>query len=163
MGLGTGLLPVRAHAARPSGQSFANRARVDRINARNLDTGLLRWHREGMTDIDPAEENKRRFLDAFGRFAAGEIEVLREIIREDFVSHTVGAPPGRDAWIEFILDSPIATAEIEIQHVIADDEFVVAHYRLIPAEGLNEDVVDIWRFEDGLIVEHWDVSRPITG
>jgi predicted SnoaL-like aldol condensation-catalyzing enzyme len=115
-----------------------------------------------MTDIDPAEENKRRFLDAFGRFAAGEIEVLREIIREDFVSHTVGAPPGRDAWIEFIINSPIATAEIEIQHVVADAEFVVAHYTLIPAEGPSEDVVDIWRFEDGLIVEHWDVSRPQT-
>ncbi|GAA0470129.1 putative SnoaL-like aldol condensation-catalyzing enzyme [Actinoplanes campanulatus] len=114
-----------------------------------------------MTDIDVAEENKRRFLDAFGRFAAGEVEVLREILREDFLSHSPGAPAGRDAWIEFIVNSPIATAQLDLQHVIADDQFVVAHYTLIPAEGPSEAVVDIWRFEDGLIVEHWDVSRPL--
>ncbi|WP_430782677.1 nuclear transport factor 2 family protein [Actinoplanes sp. G11-F43] len=113
-----------------------------------------------MTDIDVAEENKRRFLDAFGRFAAGDVEVLREIIRADFVSHTPGAPAGRDAWIEFIVGSPIAGAELDLRHVIADARFVVAHYTLIPPEGPSEDVVDIWRFEDGLIVEHWDVSRP---
>ena len=115
-----------------------------------------------MTDIDVAAENKRRFLDAFGRFAAGEIDVLREIIREDFVSHTPGAPAGRDAWIEFIVNSPIAGAQLDLQHVIADAGFVVAHYTLIPAEGPAEAVVDIWRFADGLIVEHWDVSRPLV-
>ncbi|MDI6097273.1 nuclear transport factor 2 family protein [Actinoplanes sp. NEAU-A12] len=114
-----------------------------------------------MTDIDVAEENKRRFLDAFGRFAAGEIEVLREIIREDFVSHSPGAPAGRDAWIAFIVNSPIAGARLDLQHVIADARFVVAHYTLVPVEGPSETVVDIWRFEEGLIVEHWDVSRPL--
>lgn len=114
-----------------------------------------------MTDIDVAEENKRRFLDAFGRFAAGDVEVLREILREDFVSHTPGAPAGRDAWIEFILGSPIAGAELDLQHVIADARFVVAHYTLTPAEAPPETVIDIWRFEDGLIVEQWDASRPL--
>ncbi|GAA4951018.1 nuclear transport factor 2 family protein [Actinoplanes utahensis] len=114
-----------------------------------------------MTDIDVAEENKRRFLDAFGRFAAGDVEVLREIIREDFVSHSPGAPAGRDPWIEFIVASPIAGARLDIRHVIADAEFVVAHYDLIPAGAPAEVVIDIWRFEDGLIVEHWDASRPL--
>ena len=114
-----------------------------------------------MTDIDVAEENKRRFLDAFGRFAAGDVEVLREILREDFVSHTPGAPAGRDAWIAFIVDSPIAGAQLDIQHVIADPEFVVAHYHLTPADAPPEVVIDIWRFEDGLIAEHWDASRPL--
>ncbi|WP_229071152.1 nuclear transport factor 2 family protein [Actinoplanes sp. DH11] len=113
-----------------------------------------------MTDIDVAEINKARFLDAFGRFAAGDTAVLFEILRADFFSHTPGAPAGRDAWIEFIRNSPVATAEIEIQHVVADDQFVVAHYRLT-AEDLREAVVDIWRFESGLIVEHWDVTQTL--
>ncbi|MFC7528377.1 nuclear transport factor 2 family protein [Actinoplanes sp. GCM10030250] len=116
-----------------------------------------------MTDIDVAAENKRRFLDAFGRFAQGDADVLYEIIREDFVTHGPGAPSGRDAWIEYIKSSPIATSTLELQHVIADPEFVVAHYHLTPAEGgPGEAVVDIWRFEDFLIVEHWDVSRPLS-
>jgi predicted SnoaL-like aldol condensation-catalyzing enzyme len=114
-----------------------------------------------MTDIDVAAENKRRFLEAFGRFAEGDTDVLYEIIREDFVTHSPGAPSGRDAWIEYIKNSPIASATLEIQHVIADPEYVVAHYHLIPAEGAPEAVVDIWRFENFMIVEHWDVSRPL--
>lgn len=114
-----------------------------------------------MTDIDVAAENKRRFLEAFNRFAAGDTEVLREIIREDFVTHVPGAPSGRDAWIEFIKNSPIATATLEMIHVVADPEFVVAHYHMTPAEGPVEAVVDIWRFENFMIVEHWSVSSPL--
>jgi predicted SnoaL-like aldol condensation-catalyzing enzyme len=112
-----------------------------------------------MTDIDEAEINKARFLEAFGRFAEGDTDVLFEILREDFFSHTPGAPAGRDAWIEFIKNSPIASAEIAIEHVIADDQFVVAHYTLT-AGDVRETVVDIWRFEERLIVEHWSVTEP---
>ncbi|MEU4420099.1 nuclear transport factor 2 family protein [Actinoplanes sp. NPDC024001] len=115
-----------------------------------------------MTDIDVAAENKRLFLEAFTRFAEGDTEVLRQIIREDFVSHVPGAPAGRDAWIEFIKNSPIASATLELIHVVADPEFVVAHYHVTPPEGgLSEAVVDIWRFENFLIVEHWAVSNPL--
>ncbi|WP_433825745.1 nuclear transport factor 2 family protein [Actinoplanes sp. CA-015351] len=114
-----------------------------------------------MTDIDEAEINKAKFLDAFGRFAEGDTSVLSEILREDFLSHTPGAPAGRDAWIEFIKASPIATAEIEIEHVVADAQFVVAHYALTAGE-VRESVVDIWRFEAGLIVEHWSVTEILT-
>ena len=114
-----------------------------------------------MTDIDVAAENKRRFLEAFGRFAEGDTEVLREIIREDFVTHVPGAPSGRDAWIEFIKNSPIANATLELIHVVADPEFVVSHYHMTPADGSPaEAVVDIWRFENFMIVEHWSVSGP---
>ncbi|MEU8244395.1 nuclear transport factor 2 family protein [Actinoplanes missouriensis] len=114
-----------------------------------------------MTDIDEAEINKARFLEAFGRFAQGDTDVLFEILREDFVSHTPGAPAGRDAWIEFIKGSPIATAEIEIQHVLAEDQLVVMHYFLTAGE-VREAVVDLWRFEEGLIVEHWSVTEMLT-
>ena len=113
-----------------------------------------------MTDIDVAEANKARFLEAFGRFAEGDTTVLAEILREDFLSHTPGVPAGRDAWIAFIKDSPVASARIELIHVVADARFVVAHYTLTLPE-IREAVADFWRFEDGLIVEHWDVSQQL--
>ncbi len=103
------------------------------------------------------------FLEAFGRFAAGDVEVLKEVIRDDFINHDPDSPRDKEAWIEFISTGPIATSTLDLKRVIADDEFVVAHYQLIPQEGgLGEAVVDVWRFENDLIVEHWDVSQPVT-
>ena len=113
-----------------------------------------------MTDIDVAEANKARFLEAFARFAEGDTTVLADILRADFVSHTPGVPAGRDAWIEFIEGSPVASAELELIHVVADAQLVVAHYTLTLPD-LREAVADFWRFEDGLIVEHWDVTAQL--
>ncbi|GAA4587905.1 putative SnoaL-like aldol condensation-catalyzing enzyme [Actinoplanes octamycinicus] len=103
------------------------------------------------------------FLDAFGRFAAGDLDVLNEVIGADFVNHDPSSPRDKDAWIEFTKSGPLVNSTIDLKRVIADDIFVVAHYQLIPPEGgLGEAVVDVWRFADDLIVEHWDVSQPMT-
>jgi predicted SnoaL-like aldol condensation-catalyzing enzyme len=103
------------------------------------------------------------FLEAFARFAAGDVDVLDEIIGPDFVNHAPDAPHDRDAWIQSVKTGPLTTSTVDIKRVIADDEFVVVHYQLIPPEGgLGEAVVDIWRFAGDVIVEHWDVSQPVT-
>lgn len=109
-----------------------------------------------------AEANKSLFLDAFARFAAGDHDVLRTVLREDFVEHSPGNPSGRDAFVEFLKTSPVAGARLELKRVIADEEHVVAHYRMVePDGGRGTAVVDIWRFADGLIAEHWDVVQPV--
>lgn len=118
-----------------------------------------------MTDTtaqSPAEANKALFLTAFARFAAGDHDVLRTVLREDFIEHSPGNPSGRDAFVEFIKESPVARARLELKRVIADDEHVVVHYHLVEEEGARgAAVVDIWRIADGLIAEHWDVVQPV--
>ncbi|SUA43764.1 SnoaL-like domain [Nocardia africana] len=46
--------------------------------------------------------------------------------------------------------------------VIAENDYVVLHYRMSPA-GDEPDIaiVDIWRLENGQIVEHWDVVQSV--
>jgi predicted SnoaL-like aldol condensation-catalyzing enzyme len=115
-----------------------------------------------MTDLDIAAANRDSFLQAFGRFAAGDHDVLHEILREDFIEHSPGNPSGRDAWVEHIKTSPIATATLDLKRVIADADHVVAHYHLSESESdPGVAVVDIWRFDNGLIAEHWDVIQPV--
>lgn len=107
--------------------------------------------------------NKELFLDGFERFAAGDIDVLNSLLREDFVEHSPGNPSGRDAFVAFMKASPVATADLRLKRVIADGEYVVAHYQML-ADGAGPRgvaVVDIWRFEDGQIAEHWDVMQPV--
>jgi predicted SnoaL-like aldol condensation-catalyzing enzyme len=103
---------------------------------------------------------KQLFLQAFARFAAGDHDVLYEILHEDFVEHGPGNPSGRDAFVAFIKSAPVASAGLELKHVIADDAYVVAHYVMSPPD---QKVVDIWRFDGDRIAEHWDVVQQIDG
>ncbi|MFD6269185.1 nuclear transport factor 2 family protein [Nocardia asteroides] len=107
-------------------------------------------------------DNRQLVIDGFRRFAAGDIEVLRTLLHEDFVEHSPGNPSGRDAFIEHIGNAPVAGAALELHRVVADDDLVVVHYAMTPRGATtSSDVVDIWRLADGLIVEHWDVVQPV--
>jgi predicted SnoaL-like aldol condensation-catalyzing enzyme len=115
-----------------------------------------------MTDTGAAERNKTLVLHGFEQFAAGNIDVLRTLLREDFVEHSPGNPSGRDAFIDFIAAAPVARAKLELRRIVADDDYVVVHYRMAtPEDERGVAVIDIWRLTAGQIVEHWDVVQPI--
>ncbi|MEV4012327.1 nuclear transport factor 2 family protein [Nonomuraea angiospora] len=115
-----------------------------------------------MSENDIAERNKEIVLRGFSEFAAGNVETLRGLLREDFIEHSPGNPSGRDAFIEFVASAPVAKARLDLKRVIAEDDHVVMHYHLVPpGEERGLAVVDIWRMVDGLIVEHWDVVQPV--
>jgi predicted SnoaL-like aldol condensation-catalyzing enzyme len=105
--------------------------------------------------------NKQLVLDGFAEFAAGNVDVLRTLLREDFVEHSPGNPSGRDAFIEFIRASPVSRAQLELRRVVAEGDLVVMHYRMSVPDEDDVAVVDIWRLVDGQIVEHWDVVQPV--
>lgn len=109
-----------------------------------------------------AERNKNLVVDGFRRFAAGDVEVLRTLLREDFIEHSPGNPSGRDAFIEHIVAAPVAGARLDLKRVVADEDLVVLHYLMTPpGDERGVAVVDIWRLVDGRIVEHWDVVQPV--
>jgi predicted SnoaL-like aldol condensation-catalyzing enzyme len=115
-----------------------------------------------MTNTTVADRNKELVLRGFAEFATGNIEVLRTLLREDFVEHSPGNPSGRDAFMEFIATAPITGAKLDLKRAIADGEYVVMHYHMItPEDERGAAVVDIWRLVDGQITEHWDVVQPV--
>ncbi|WP_088997770.1 nuclear transport factor 2 family protein [Micromonospora echinaurantiaca] len=115
-----------------------------------------------MTDLTTAHSNKDLILRGFGEFAAGNIEVLRTLLREDFVEHSPDNPSGRDAFVEFIAAAPVARAKLDLKRIVADDEYVAVHYHMsTPEDEHGTAVVDIWRLANGQIVEHWDVVQPV--
>lgn len=115
-----------------------------------------------MTDSNLAVRNKELALRGFTEFAAGDIEMLRDLLHDDFIEHSPGNPSGKEAFLEFIAQAPVAGSRLELARVIADDEYVVMHYRMVPPGDVRGmAVADIWRFADGKIVEHWDVVQPV--
>jgi predicted SnoaL-like aldol condensation-catalyzing enzyme len=115
-----------------------------------------------MTKNTVATDNKELVLHGLSEFAKGNIEVLRDLLHEDFIEHSPMNPSGREAFIEFIAKSPVASARLNIKRVIADAEYAVVHYHMIPPDDARGvAVIDVWRLVDGRIVEHWDVVQPV--
>ena len=109
-----------------------------------------------------ADQNRRLVEAAFGQFAAGNHDILTEVIAERFVEHSPGNPSGREAFVEFIRRSAVADAQLELRRTVADQDYVVLHYLMrAPGSDRGDAVVDIWRIEDGMIVEHWDVVQAV--
>jgi predicted SnoaL-like aldol condensation-catalyzing enzyme len=82
----------------------------------------------------------------------------------DYIQHSSLAEPGLAALKAFLarvrVESPDATQTIHRAFVDADHVIVHVHVVRWPGDrGLA--VVDIFRCEEGMIVEHWDVIQDV--
>jgi len=86
-------------------------------------------------------------------------------IAEDYLQHSSLAKPGREAlkdWLDFVrAETPQATQKV--YRILAEDDHVVSHQHVIRWPGdTGFAVMDIFRIENGKIVEHWDVVQELS-
>jgi len=56
----------------------------------------------------------------------------------------------------------LTNARCEIKRVFADGDYVILHVHNVPTPGSRGNaIIDIFRLENGKIVEHWDVRQEI--
>ncbi|MBZ4317978.1 nuclear transport factor 2 family protein [Streptomyces sp. SCA2-4] len=81
-----------------------------------------------------------------------------------YIQHNPGAPDGAEAFVAFItrFGKQFPELSMEFKRVVAEGDLVVlhSHMRTSP-EDRGSAVMDIVRFEDGRIVEHWDVVQAV--
>jgi len=91
-------------------------------------------------------------------------EALDLYVGDRYIQHNPGVPDGSEGFIQAVKES-IGTHPnfvFDTRRVIATDEYVVLHsYMTLTGEGPGFAVMDIFRMEDGKIVEHWDVLQPV--
>ena len=85
-------------------------------------------------------------------------------IASDYIQHSQLAEPGRDALKTFLnlAKSQSPDAVHDVKRSFTDGDHVIVHYhvRRTPDDpGLA--VIDIFRIENGLIAEHWDVLQDV--
>ena len=85
------------------------------------------------------------------------------LVSDDYIQHnpTIGDGPG--PAIEMLTPkfdgSPEAT--FDIQRILVDGDLAMVHVKASRPGAADAAVADIYRFEDGRIVEHWDVLQHL--
>ncbi|RMI43617.1 nuclear transport factor 2 family protein [Streptomyces triticirhizae] len=125
---------------------------------------------ERRTEENTARKNTARANRAVveralaGLVTTGDVGALAPLLRDDFAHHRpeVGTRT-KDEWLAGVGALPLAALRVEITHVVAEGDLVVMHTRRwLDGGGPGILGVDIWRLEDGLIVEGWEVIEPVA-
>lgn len=104
-----------------------------------------------MTNIEKAKA-------LIGTFASGDIDLAKSLLKEDYIQHNLNYGTGRDAFlgsVSYLASAPFKTTVNNIRAYEDGDKVVLQ--TVYNFAGAGEQVAfDIFRFEDGLIAEHWD-------
>ncbi|MFO1503961.1 MAG: ester cyclase [Steroidobacteraceae bacterium] len=112
------------------------------------------------------EERNKQIAIAFYNAALNEKnwEKTKSFIGNRYVQHNLAAidgPEGLHQHIEF-LKKDFPKNHGEIKHALADGDLVALHIHNQRSPELRGNaVVDIFRIENGKVVEHWDVVQAI--
>lgn len=112
-----------------------------------------------------SEHNKRVVLDFYDKaINRSDIEAAGKHFGKRYVQHSPGVPDGIDGFkLHFKkLKQQFPHLRGEIKRVIAEGDLVVLHTSAtMSPEQRGLAMVDIFRLEDGKIVEHWDVRQAL--
>jgi predicted SnoaL-like aldol condensation-catalyzing enzyme len=115
-----------------------------------------------MSDIERNKQVVRDFCEvAFNDKQPAD--AAERFMGTEYIQHNPSAPDGKEGFVEFVTAFVTQTPELklEIRTMIAEDELVMAHSHLkVTPDDAGTVVVDIFRLDEGKIVEHWDVMQP---
>jgi predicted SnoaL-like aldol condensation-catalyzing enzyme len=118
-------------------------------------------------NTDQQEADVKRVVLEFFDLAFVEREpaqAAERFLGAAYTQHNPTAPDGPAAFPDLIggLFAQAPDASFHLKRAIAEDDLVVLHYNLkFFPDDLGQAVVDIFRVQDGRIVEHWDVMQPV--
>lgn len=102
--------------------------------------------------------NTEKALALINCFTNGDKETAKSLLKEDYIQHNLAYGTGRDAFIgsvEFLGSAPVKTTLKNIRHFEDGDKVILQN--VYNFAGMGDQVAfDVFRFEDGLIAEHWD-------
>lgn len=120
-----------------------------------------------ITDLDKTEANKAKVLEFLTRGLVNgeELDFSQYISPDNYIQHNSMVGDGLMTFGKFLHEMEekgISMKYNEVHQVIGEGNFVLAM-----SDGMfgdqHEAFYDLFRLEDGLIVEHWDVIAPMPG
>jgi len=90
---------------------------------------------------------------------------VERFIHADYIQHNPMAEPGRGGLKRFLdmIREQTPEAVHDVKRAFVDGDHVTVHYHVRRWPGdAGWAVIDIFRLEDGLIAEHWDVMQDVV-
>jgi predicted SnoaL-like aldol condensation-catalyzing enzyme len=116
-------------------------------------------------DAKQMEENKKiiaEFYDA--ALNQKDFEKASKYLGSRYTQHNPGAadgPEGLKGFLAFLRDK-FPNNRSEIKRIFADGDYVIVHVHALREPGTRGNaIIDIFKLENGKVVEHWDVVQPI--
>ena len=120
---------------------------------------------QAQTDAAKMERNKKNVVEFYNAVLnEKDFDKASKYVGATYIQHNpIGADglEGIKGFINFLRDK-FPNNKSEIKRVFADGNYVIVHVHAVREPGTRgRAIVDIFRLENGKIVEHWDVAQDI--
>jgi len=117
-----------------------------------------------LSDIQNKNEANKKLVAEFYQELFGDknVNAIDKYIGDIYIQHNPILPDGKEALkkgaIQWFKGAP--KEKINIQHIGADGNFVYIHTKVKMGKK-TVSIIDIFRLENGKILEHWDVGQEV--
>jgi predicted SnoaL-like aldol condensation-catalyzing enzyme len=116
-------------------------------------------------DLAAEEANRALVVEFYDQFFnAHEVEQAARVVAEDYIQHNPDVPDGKAPFVGyfagFFKENPEARARI-VRSATADDLVYLHVHSTTGPNDRGQAVIDIFRVDNGMIVEHWDVIQDV--
>lgn len=116
-------------------------------------------------DRERRERNKALVLAFYDKVVnQRDFEGALSYLGPRYIQHNPDAADGAQGLRTFMaaMKGKFPHLRVEVKRALADGDYVVLHGHVVRQPGeLGSAHMDIFRVEDGKVVEHWDVDQPI--
>jgi predicted SnoaL-like aldol condensation-catalyzing enzyme len=107
--------------------------------------------------------NKKLVADFYQQlFGDKDLNAIDKYIGDVYIQHNPALPDGKEALkqgaAQWFKGAP--KEKIDIQHLSADGNLVYIHTKSVRGPKTNS-ILDIFRLENGKIIEHWDIIQEV--
>ena len=120
--------------------------------ARAADAAQMEQNKKTVAALYDAVLNKKDFEEA------------SKYLGPRYTQHNPNAadgPEGLKGFVNFLKEK-FPNNKSEIKRIFADGDYVIVHVHAVREPGTRGNaIIDIFKLENGKVVEHWDVVQPI--
>jgi predicted SnoaL-like aldol condensation-catalyzing enzyme len=112
------------------------------------------------------QELNKKIVQEFYELAINkkDFEAASKYLGPRYIQHNQRAADGAEGLKNFVqfLHDKFPNSHSEIKRIFVDGDYVILHVHAVREPGTRGvAIVDIFRLQDGKIVEHWDVHEDI--